>query len=688
MKGAKDGKGEGNKHQQAGPALFPRLHVAETKQVGPRAPPRNKMALYEQFTIPFHKFRSSPIPLPSSTQNPVNPSMSPALAGSYDGRYSYVPCYMNPMSPALAYVPSTNAGPCGVAGQVSMNGTSSSTVVDGDTEMQLAPFVAESSVPTSAPTPSKNGKVDCTVPTCSVGTRASSQRRSSLSASQSQETASRGHRPPSKKTRDSGKEKRFNIEMPGGSEQLQLHKIDGMSSEQAGVLSEQNGGLSELNGGLSELNGGLSWRIGSVTTSVDDCNVRELDIEQRDADIDNHLQESDLQNQDRDAAQQPQLSLATAPNTVQEAERLRGQNHYGSETSEIVSEVLEQRGQGFSGDESESSMLDYVPVENVTPHDVMSAIGQQRFWRARKTVLRQQKMFSVQVFELHRLMEVQQQMAKDPSLILEADEEEVEEQEQKQEDQQQVPAPAPVTPVPPHVSELPAKFVEGNGIKQCNTNRLLMTEAPKLMYPVPFPHQQGFLPGQPWQATPHAANEQGAQMAPQYMYLPYPPPYPPAYGYHPLMHPNMMMYEQNGVQHAQMPTWQQQGCSYGSVALGPGSARYSALPHVPVMMSTQQGVSVGPSNYFHPLDQLGSLGASSQMHVNNPTGKEGGMRDTETKQANDSPVSDPLPLFPPSPVPIRSMPQTGVIKVVPRAVLATAESTAGILLSIQKESQQ
>jgi hypothetical protein len=352
-------------------------------------------------------------------------------------------------------------------------------------------------------------------------------------------------------------------------------------------------------------------------------------------------------------------------------------------------------------------------------------------------------MFSVQVFELHRLMEVQQQMAKDPSLILEA-EEEVEEQEQKQEDQQQVPAPAPVTPVPPHVSELPAKFVEGNGIKQCNTNRLLMTEAPKLMYPVPFPHQQGFLPGQPWQATPHAANEQGAQMAPQYMYLPYPPPYPPAYGYHPLMHPNMMMYEQNGVQHAQMPSWQQRGCSYGSGALGPGSARYSALPHVPVMMSTQQGVCVGPSNYFHPLDQLGSLGASSQIHVNNPTGKEGGgqsqkaaqaqddgwakgwgtyqvhvkhkeeakqgrdsegaqlqgqqhsekvavtggMRDTETKQANDSPVSDALPLFPLSPVPIRSMPQTGVIKVVPRAVLATPESTAGILLSIQQERQQ
>jgi hypothetical protein len=83
MKGSKDGKAEGNKQQQqqqAGPALFPRLHVGETKQVGPKGPPRNKMALYEQFTIPSHRFRSSPMPLPSSTQHSINPSISPTSA--------------------------------------------------------------------------------------------------------------------------------------------------------------------------------------------------------------------------------------------------------------------------------------------------------------------------------------------------------------------------------------------------------------------------------------------------------------------------------------------------------------------------------------------------------------------------------------------------------------------------------
>jgi EARLY FLOWERING 3 protein len=37
--------------------LFPRLHVNDAaKGGGPRAPPRNKMALYEQFTVPSHRF--------------------------------------------------------------------------------------------------------------------------------------------------------------------------------------------------------------------------------------------------------------------------------------------------------------------------------------------------------------------------------------------------------------------------------------------------------------------------------------------------------------------------------------------------------------------------------------------------------------------------------------------------------
>ena len=51
MRGLKDGE------KDISP-MFPRLHVNDTEKGGPRAPPRNKMALYEQLSIPSQ--RSSP----------------------------------------------------------------------------------------------------------------------------------------------------------------------------------------------------------------------------------------------------------------------------------------------------------------------------------------------------------------------------------------------------------------------------------------------------------------------------------------------------------------------------------------------------------------------------------------------------------------------------------------------------
>jgi len=47
--------------------MFPRLHVKDAEKGGPKAPPRNKMALYEQFSIPSQSFApgsASLFPLP------------------------------------------------------------------------------------------------------------------------------------------------------------------------------------------------------------------------------------------------------------------------------------------------------------------------------------------------------------------------------------------------------------------------------------------------------------------------------------------------------------------------------------------------------------------------------------------------------------------------------------------------
>lgn len=51
--------------------MFPRLHVNDTNK-GPKAPSRNKMALYGQLNVPSQRFNSgslSMLPLPPNNNN-------------------------------------------------------------------------------------------------------------------------------------------------------------------------------------------------------------------------------------------------------------------------------------------------------------------------------------------------------------------------------------------------------------------------------------------------------------------------------------------------------------------------------------------------------------------------------------------------------------------------------------------
>ena len=58
--------------------MFPRLHVNDTEKGGPRAPPRTKMALYEQLSIPSQRFHPGVQPLkrPNNTSSLVVPASS------------------------------------------------------------------------------------------------------------------------------------------------------------------------------------------------------------------------------------------------------------------------------------------------------------------------------------------------------------------------------------------------------------------------------------------------------------------------------------------------------------------------------------------------------------------------------------------------------------------------------------
>lgn len=68
----KRGKGE---EKVMGP-MFPRLHVNDTDKGGPRAPPRNKMALYEQLSVPSQRFNSGVSPLDRNNTQKMGPPSS------------------------------------------------------------------------------------------------------------------------------------------------------------------------------------------------------------------------------------------------------------------------------------------------------------------------------------------------------------------------------------------------------------------------------------------------------------------------------------------------------------------------------------------------------------------------------------------------------------------------------------
>ncbi|KFK29903.1 early flowering 3 [Arabis alpina] len=78
----------------------------------------------------------------------------------------------------------------------------------------------------------------------------------------------------------------------------------------------------------------------------------------------------------------------------------------------------QQRNEEASDDGSENSMVDSILSENVSPDDIVGVIGQKRFWRARKAINNQQRLFAVQLFELHRLIKVQRLIAASPDLLL------------------------------------------------------------------------------------------------------------------------------------------------------------------------------------------------------------------------------------------------------------------------------
>ncbi|XP_010526158.1 PREDICTED: protein EARLY FLOWERING 3-like [Tarenaya hassleriana] len=333
--------------------LFPRLHVKDADKGGPRAPPRNKMALYEQLSIPSQRFNH---------QGMLPPGPSNQARGMERNRYfhhqvssstfmwpvgkfvSQNPCVANMRS--LARHDQTE-----MAGEeddfmvpVFLNsGRANSHGMDGE---KLSPVVA-ASCPRSVEIQEANLE---------------DLEDGSLSAGSRQDG------------RDPGKE----------------NPRQGTAKKPLDVVAREETNVSKSVSKCDRGNNALSRQESGNRLDQDDgekgTDISQLRGESRSGK--GHSSPDEVDN-DHDRCVRSRACMSSQP----------------------------RNGEASDGI-SETSMVDSISSEDISPDDMVGIIGQKRFWKARKAISNQQRVFAVQVFELHRLVKVQRLMAASPHLLL------------------------------------------------------------------------------------------------------------------------------------------------------------------------------------------------------------------------------------------------------------------------------
>ncbi|KAG8044981.1 hypothetical protein GUJ93_ZPchr0008g13855 [Zizania palustris] len=72
-------------------------------------------------------------------------------------------------------------------------------------------------------------------------------------------------------------------------------------------------------------------------------------------------------------------------------------------------------------DDSSDSSVECINGCEVSPDEIVGVIGTKNFWKARRAIMNQQRVFALQVFELHKLVKVQKLIAASPHILIEGD---------------------------------------------------------------------------------------------------------------------------------------------------------------------------------------------------------------------------------------------------------------------------
>ncbi|XVE70965.1 hypothetical protein DITRI_Ditri10aG0112000 [Diplodiscus trichospermus] len=381
--------------------MFPRLHVNDTEKGGPRAPPRNKMALYEQLSIPSQRFNPGVLPLnPRNTSSLVPPGSS--NQGSSLERNMLFPSRVSP--------------------------SASSNLAEKFHTRQLGGATANAPVARFEQRKKVSDEDDFMVPVF-VNSETGQQRNKTKNGFDGENLSPLSATYPSHqrelhnfRDKDANWSSSYGVNLRNYvRDQSEESSKECLRRECSVKTAADISNRENIDGSVKEANVSPDQDSGQHTASRpirshenDVCSLQELRAGSKLAD-NGCIDGADSM---RDAGEEilPWLKSVSysegndIPEETNNDSDCRGDKTGGS---------LRWANADKSDNGSETSMVDSISGLDISPDDVVGIIGQKHFWKARRAIANQQRVFAVQVFELHRLIKVQRLIAGSPNLLLE-----------------------------------------------------------------------------------------------------------------------------------------------------------------------------------------------------------------------------------------------------------------------------
>ncbi|XP_010244364.1 PREDICTED: protein HEADING DATE 3B [Nelumbo nucifera] len=451
MKGGKD------EEKIMGP-LFPRLHVNDADKGGPRAPPRNKMALYEQLSIPSQRFNSGlapTLPLPPNNASNLVPSTSSSQGGAHE-RSVFSQIYVSPPTPHSRSSDGANLN--GTVAECDRKSTKNANYrisnatrnllstndcnschrpdfsnlknycgdkLEDEDDLRVPTYIhsgvascsnkdlpnpnGERCTPLSPTHPSPSKLAPGNRPLKALAATGSSSMQPQSTCDKQQKTSTRDMKSRVHVRNQNEENLKECVTSRDSAEKDAIHSSTGeknakflnraIASENQILESSQADDFRRSNNNVSRAyEEQRSILLPENCVSGDAVLVELVGVEKG--------------NISREKA--VPFSRASPGNSDRSPKRAENDRDYHED---MAHESLQVGDADKNDDASETSMVDSISGLDISPDDVVGVIGPKHFWKARRAIVNQQKVFAVQVFELHRLIKVQRLIAGSPHLL-------------------------------------------------------------------------------------------------------------------------------------------------------------------------------------------------------------------------------------------------------------------------------